>query len=211
MNIMPDNPQLAFWRGEFGDSYVERNGADEEHVQKLQAVWSNVLAHTAPAPVQSILEVGPNIGLNLRALRRLTDARFHAVEPNDRAREILLRDRVLDAADLHAGAGAAINLPDGIADLAFTSGVLIHVHPDHLLETCREIHRCTKTWLLSIEYFADQPESIRYRGHDDVLFKRDFGGFWLDHFPALRVVAYGFLWKRETGLDSTNWWLFRKS
>ena len=40
------------------------------------------------------------------------------------------------------------------------------------------------------------------RGHNDRLFKRDFGGFWLDMFPKLRVTAYGFAWKRVTGLDT---------
>jgi pseudaminic acid biosynthesis-associated methylase len=211
MSPMPDNPQIAFWRGEFGDGYVERNGADDAQIRKLQAVWTGILARTSAKPLRSILEVGPNIGLNLRALRALTDARFYAVEPNDRAREILLRDRVLDAADLRAGAASAISFPDGVADLAFTSGVLIHVHPDDLLASCREIHRCSKNWLLSIEYFADRPESICYRGYDNVLFKRDFGSFWLDHFSDLSVASYGFVWKRETGLDNTNWWLFRKS
>ena len=42
------------------------------------------------------------------------------------------------------------------------------------------------------------------------LFKRDFGGLWLDTCPDLRVVAYGFAWKRLTGLDNLTWWLFEK-
>lgn len=49
-----------------------------------------------------------------------------------------------------------------------------------------------------------------YRGHDDRLFKRDFGGYWLDHFSDLWTVAYGFAWKRITGLDNLTWWLFEK-
>ena len=36
------------------------------------------------------------------------------------------------------------------------------------------------------------------------------GGFWLDHLPGLRVIAYGFSWKRLTGLDNLTWWLFEK-
>ena len=55
------------------------------------------------------------------------------------------------------------------------------------------------------------------RGHDRRffgfrfrLFKRDFGGFWLDNFPDLQVVKYGFSWKRLTGLDNLTWWVFEK-
>jgi hypothetical protein len=57
---------------------------------------------------------------------------------------------------------------------------------------------------------ARKPEMFPYRGHDDRLFKRDFGGYWLDHFSDLWTVAYGFAWKRITGLDNLTWWLFEK-
>ena len=99
---------------------------------------------------------------------------------------------------------------DPQADLAFTCGVLIHVHPDDLAQACRELHRVARRHLLCIEYFAQKPEAIPYRGREDLLFKRDFGGFWLDQFPALEVVDVGFLWKRTTGWDDATWWLFRK-
>ena len=51
---------------------------------------------------------------------------------------------------------------------------------------------------------------IPYRGQEGLLFKRDFGGLWLDSFPSLRTVAYGFAWKRVTGVDNLTWWLFEK-
>jgi hypothetical protein len=51
---------------------------------------------------------------------------------------------------------------------------------------------------------------IPYRGHEGLLFKRDFGGMWLDLFPKIDPVANGFFWSRTTGLDDLNWWLFRK-
>src|SRR5262249_14679202 len=112
--------------------------------------------------------------------------------------------------DLRAGVAANIEFPDDIADLTFTSRVLIHISPENLLASCREIYRCTRRWIVCIEYFSDEPEMKRYRGHDGLLFKRDFGGFWLDNFPDLQPVAHGFFWKRVTGLDNTNWWILRK-
>ncbi len=207
---MNSNPQADFWRGEFGDAYVERNLASSEVIQARLALWSEILSHTISAPPASILEVGANLGVNLRALRLLSSARRLAVEPNEKARRLLVQEGVVAAADAQDGLASEIDFPDGVADLGFTSGVLIHINPDQLPGSLKEIHRCSKRWIACIEYFSDKPETIPYRGHDDRLFKRDFGALWLDTFSDLRVVAYGFAWKRVTGLDNLTWWLFEK-
>jgi spore coat polysaccharide biosynthesis protein SpsF len=203
-------PQVEFWRGEFGDEYIDRNAATSEQIHARIALWAEILSHTISAPPATILEVGANIGINLRALRVLSSARCLAVEPNEKARSILVRDGVVAAGDACGGLASAIDLPDGVADFVFTAGVLIHVHPDYLLPSLKEIHRCAGRWVGCIEYFSDKPEMISYRGHQDRLFKRDFGALWLDTFPNLRIVAYGFAWKRVTGLDNLTWWLFEK-
>jgi spore coat polysaccharide biosynthesis protein SpsF len=205
-----ETEQLRFWRGEFGDSYTERNSSMAEHLRARVAMWAPIMASLVGAPPRSILEVGANVGNNLRALRQLSGAEFFALEPNAKARQKLVDDGVVPAANVRDGFAAAIDLPDGAVDLAFTSGVLIHIHPDDLLASCREIHRVAKRYVVCIEYFADKPEEIAYRGHAERLFKRDFGGFWLDSFADLRVVNYGFAWKRLTGLDNLTWWVFEK-
>jgi pseudaminic acid biosynthesis-associated methylase len=207
---MSTNPQTDFWRGEFGDAYTDRNTASATEIQARLALWSEILSHTISAPPASILEVGANLGINLRALRLLSSARRLAVEPNEKARGFLVQDGIVAAADVRDGLASAIDFPDGIADLAFTCGVLIHIHPDQLSASLREIHRCAKRWIGCIEYFSDKPQMIPYRGHDDRLFKRDFGDLWLETCRDLRVVAYGFAWKRVTGLDNLTWWLFEK-
>ncbi len=207
---MSINPQADFWRGEFGDAYTNRNTASATEIQARLALWSEILSHTISAPPASILEVGANLGINLRALRLLSSARRLAVEPNEKARGLLVQDGIVAAADARDGLASAIDFPDGIADLAFTSGVLIHIHPDQLSASLREIHRCAKRWIGCIEYFSDKPQMIPYRGHEDRLFKRDFGELWLETCHDLRVVAYGFAWKRVTGLDNLTWWLFEK-
>src|SRR5262245_5030061 len=127
-----------------------------------------------------------------------------------RARGLLVQDGVVAVDDVRGGVASAIDLPDSVADLVFTSSVLIHIHQDHLLSSCSEIHRCASRWIGCIEYFSDKPEMIPYRGQDDQLFKCDLGGFWLDNFPDLRIIAYDFSWKRVTGLDNLTWWLFEK-
>lgn len=133
-----------------------------------------------------------------------------ALEPNPTARRTLTEDGVVPAADVMDGFAASIPLPEAAADLVFTCGVLIHIHPDDLQASVREIHRVATRYIVCIEYFSDKPEMIPYRGHQDRLFKRDFGGLYLDLFADLHVLDYGFAWKRATGLDNLTWWLFEK-
>ena len=73
-----------------------------------------------------------------------------------------------------------IDLADESIDLVFTNGVLIHVDPEHLEAACREMHCVARHYLLTIDYYASEPETKTYRDRQGLLFKRDFGAFWLD-------------------------------
>jgi spore coat polysaccharide biosynthesis protein SpsF len=94
--------------------------------------------------------------------------------------------------------------------MAFTTGVLIHVDPSLLAATMAEIHRVAAKYVFCAEYFSPKPEAVPYRGETDLLFKNDFGSLYLDTFPDLRLVDYGFFWRRKTVIDDCVWWLFRK-
>ena len=202
--------QERFWRGEFCDAYTDRSAVTAHDLRARTALWAQILDRMTHAPPRSILEAGANVGGNLRALRALTDAKFFAIEPNAKAREALIGDGVVPRSNVRDGVAAAIDFPDSSVDLVFTSGVLIHVHPDDLAASCKELHRVARQHIVCIEYFSVKPEEVPYRGHGERLFKRDFGAFWLDSFPQLRVLGYGFAWKRLTGLDNVNWWVFEK-
>jgi pseudaminic acid biosynthesis-associated methylase len=204
------NHQLANWTGTFGDAYIERNAATQKSVGLALKKWSNLLLQFHGANLNSILEVGSNIGLNLRALKLLTDAELFAVEPNEKAVEILAADNVLPAS--HVSLADACNIPhkSNSFDLVFTSGVLIHISPENLPVAYKEIHRVSNRFILSIEYFSEQPMEIPYRGHSNLLFKRDFGLLWKETFPELAIRGSGFFWRPETGLDNLTWWLFEK-
>ncbi len=144
-------------------------------------------------------------------MRGLTTATLHGLEPNARARQTLVDDGVLEADHVLDATLASIPLPDASVDLAFTSGVLIHVPEEALDRAYSELHRVSRRYIACIEYFAPTPEIVRYRGEEDLLFKRDFGDHWLTLFPSMRVVGTGFFWRRTTGLDNLTWWLFEKS
>lgn len=111
---------------------------------------------------------------------------------------------------LHEGDGFGLPYPENSIDLVFTSGVLIHIAPDDLAQVTQEIVRVARYYVLAIEYFSHTPESIPYRGMEGYLFKRDFGLHYMEHYPSLSVVDYGFLWKPIDSGDNTNWWLFAK-
>lgn len=205
-----ETSQSSFWRGEFGDAYTERNLISPEFLSARIALWGRIMDTLAGAPPGSILEVGANLGINLQALGYLTSAELFAVEPNALALAHLLENQVVPANNTHDCLAHHLSFPDRSIDLVFTSGVLIHIHPENLLQSCSEIYRVTRRYIVCIEYFSDKPVEIPYRGHDGVLFKRDFGSFWIDNFPDLKTRDYGFVWKRLTGLDNLTWWVFEK-
>lgn len=206
---MSTTAQVEFWRSSFGDDYVDRSQSDAGVMDSRVAMWRHLLASMVPPPA-SVLEVGANIGLNLRAIADLLPAELHAVEPNAKARALLAESGVMPAARILDGAGGNLPFDDGAVELAFTCGVLIHVAPTDLPDVCREIHRVSSRFVVCAEYFNAEPVEIPYRGHSGMLFKRDFGAFWMDGFADLRLVDYGFLWKRATGLDNLTWWIFEK-
>lgn len=206
----PASAQLTAWRSRFGDDYTARNAASAEALDSRRRLWRRVL-DAFPQPPQSALEVGANIGLNLKALAELLpEAALYGLEPNPGARQALALSGIVAAPNVLDGAAQAIPLGDGAVDLVFTCGVLIHIAPQDLGAAYAEMHRVARRYLLSIEYFADKPEEVAYRGRAGLLFKRDFGAFWLDNFNDLALLDYGFFWKRATGLDNLTWWLFEK-
>ena len=205
-----ETDQVKFWRGDFGNSYVDRNVTSHDQLSMRLSMWVRIFAHMADDMPKSVLEVGPNIGLNIRAMKMLCDAEFFGVEPNAKARQILIDEGVLSPENLQDAFAGDFKIPEKPVDMAFTAGVLIHIHHDDLLTACTNIHRSSGKYIVCSEYFSDKPVMIDYRGHGDKLFKRDYGAFWLENFPDLKCLGYGFEWKHLTGLDNSTWWVFEK-
>jgi pseudaminic acid biosynthesis-associated methylase len=166
-----------------------------------------MLSHAiAPFP-QSVLEVGCNLGRNLAALVQMVPD-VHAVEPNLEVMESARANPVLTAARIQAGTAFDLPYEDRSIDLVFTSGVLIHIAPEDLPKAVDEIVRVARHYVLCIEYFSHEPVTVPYRGLEGQLFKRDFGGFYAERYPELRVLDYGFFWKPVDAADNSTWWLF---
>ena len=202
--------QSLIWRSEFGDTYTERNEILPEILRARIALWREIFESIVGELPGSILEVGANTGTNLIALKHLVSAELFAVEPNELARERLLENQIVSDSHAYDCLAHDLTFSDEFVDMVFTSGVLIHIHPDNLLSSCTEIYRVSRRYIVCIEYFSDKPEEIAYRGYGELLFKRDYGSFWMDNFSDLKLMDYGFSWKRVTGLDNLTWWIFKK-
>ena len=195
--------QLKVWESDFGTAYTDRNKADW---QARVPVFRRILDGL---PIRRVLEVGCNRGHNLVALADLLgpEAEVVAVEPNQYARETARAS----SPKIAVLRGNAYDLPvrDGYFDLAFTSGVLIHIPLAELPVALREIHRVTSRYILAIEYFAAQETAIPYHGHAELLWKRDFPAHYQALWPDLKIIRTGYL-DAEADFDQTHWWLFEK-
>jgi pseudaminic acid biosynthesis-associated methylase len=193
----------AFWKGAFGDEYTARNA--DAMGDADPRFFARMLAQAAP--LGSIVELGANVGNNLRALRGLyPSAKLAAVEINETAAARIPRDCEVFRTSLTEWK------PPKTWDLAFTKGVLIHIHPDKLAGAYEALFAAARRYLLVAEYFNTTPIEIAYRGHEGKLFKRDFAGDLLERFP-LRLVDYGFAWRRDPLLpqDDLTWFLLEKA
>ena len=194
---------MRVWEGEFGRAYTDRNVINwQTRLPAFQQMLDGL-------PIKSVLEVGCNRGHNLIALAELLgeDCDVVGIEPNRYALE-LARASSLKASVLH---GHAFDLlfKDGYFDLVFTAGVLIHIPLADLPTALAEIYRVSKRYILAIEYFAEEETVIHYRGHDDLLWKRDFLKHYRTQFPDLTLIRSGY-WGPEHGFDRTHWWLLEK-
>jgi len=207
--ILTVTEQEAFWAGEFGNAYISRNEASPEVLAGQEAFFLRALNKANPAPA-SIIELGSNIGINLRALRRLyPQARQTCVEINAQAVERLRADGIGDEV-IH---DSILNFtPTCRYELALIKGVMIHLNPDFLPAVYRKLADCSARHVLIAEYYNSRPEEIVYRNHRGRLFRRDFGGEFMDACPEFTLVDYGFSYYRDLRelQDDITWFLFER-
>lgn len=199
--------QEAFWAGQFGNDYIGRNASEQLLASNLN-FFSQALRRAGR--VGSCLEFGANIGMNLRALKLLQpQMALSGVEINATAAaqlgEFLGKERVF--------CGSIFDYPvTAQVELSLIKGVLIHINPDKLALTYQKLHAASSRYVLVAEYYNPAPVAIPYRGHTDRLFKRDFAGEMLDAFPDLKLVDYGFSYRRDPAYpqDDITWFLMEK-
>jgi len=207
MSTQYKTEQEAFWAGQFGDDYIARNQSEQLLAGNL-AFFSQVLNRTRG--VTSVLEMGANIGMNLRALSPLLpSARLNAIEINPTAAGVL-RDLPF-VSGVYEGSILDYS-SDQPFDLVFTKGVLIHLAPEMLPEVYDKMVESSSRYVLIAEYYNPSPMEIPYRGHSNKMFKRDFAGELMTRHPNMTLVDYGFLYRRDPNWpqDDITWFLMEK-
>jgi pseudaminic acid biosynthesis-associated methylase len=200
--------QEAFWAGSFGDSYLTRNrGPHREAANR----WLFSRALQSVGPLNSVLELGANIGANLSALRSLyPDLTCEAVEINVSAVNELRTQ--LDEQRVHLGSLLDFDGRPRMWDLVLCKGVLIHISPAELPRAYDVIARSASRFVVIAEYYSPRPMEVEYRGHADRLFKRDFAGEFLDRYSDFGLRDYGFAYHRDpvAAQDDITWFLLER-
>jgi len=199
--------QEAFWAGEFGTGYIERNQGKALLAANL-SFFSKVFKQVGKP--DSILEFGANIGMNLKALKLLfPEVNLSGIEINKEAADELAKviplENVFNGSILEYNAEAKFQI-------SLIKGVLIHINPEVLPLVYKKLYDSSSKYILIAEYYNPSPVTINYRGNSDRLFKRDFAGEMLETYSDLKLIDYGFCYKRDMVFpqDDITWFLLEK-
>ena len=206
---MKNTEQENFWIGTFGDEYIKRNEGKESsegrnylYINQFSKIFLNnrIL-------INSAIEIGANIGINLDSLKILfPKCKTFGIEINKKAHSILKNKH-------SSFLGSIYQFEEEVQyELSFSRTVLIHQNEKYLKNFYEKLFNLSSKYILIDEYFSPNPVMVKYRKHDNKLFKRDFAKEFWNHYPELKLVDYGFFWSQDsfTKSDDTNWFLFRK-
>ncbi|MFH1894720.1 MAG: pseudaminic acid biosynthesis-associated methylase [Patescibacteria group bacterium] len=200
---MEKTKQLKIWEKKFGKDYTDRNIVDpKKRIKTLKKIIGGL-------DIKTVLEVGCNRGHNLIALSKIDKYQSIGIEPSGYA----IRDgkKIGDFPLIIRGDCFEIPFIDSYFDLVFTCGVLIHVAPKDLSRAINEIYRASKKYILAIEYCGKKDENIFYRGHGNLLWKRNFKKHFLKLKPGLKYLGGGHLEDKRDGFNDCDWLLFKKN
>lgn len=187
--------QEKFWAGKDGVHYVLRH----LHMDWKTRVenWKDILSELGE--VGSVLEMGCNIGDNLRTIESLKPkAKLAGVEINSYAAK--QAQSVLPKADI---------IVDSIADFkskkkwdfVFTRGVLIHINPELLPQIYERFDKFAKKYVMIYENYSEKPiEIMGYantakatdgKAETPFVFYRDFAKDFNEAYPHWKQIAQG--------------------
>jgi pseudaminic acid biosynthesis-associated methylase len=200
--------QEAFWAGEFGNEYINRNNSKQLLASNLN-FFSKALQKAGK--IKSCIEFGANIGMNIKAIQLLyPEINIKAIEINENASSEL--SKLIGTENVSNCSIFDFDTTNISVDLSIIKGVLIHINPDKLTEVYQKLYDSSSNYILIAEYYNPSPVSISYRGHQDRLFKRDFAGDMMELYPTLSLIDYGFIYRKDPAFpqDDVTWFLLKK-
>lgn len=187
--------QEEFWSNDFGQEYSDRNfwQSDKEWDQFYKDTWgknkleiNDLVMKNLPRDIK-ILEVGCNIGQQLRGFQRMGFKNLFGLELQQYAVEKAKENT--KGINVIQGSGFDLPFKDGYFDLVCTNGVLIHIAPEDHEKFMKEAVRCSSKYILGWEYFAEEVTEINYRGNTGFLWKANFAKIYQSVAPKLKEVA----------------------
>ena len=199
--------QEKFLNGQFGDEYIGRNNSDEFLASNI-SFFSKIFRRIQKP--NSLIEFGANIGMNLKAIKSLYPSiDLYGIEINEKASDEL--STFIGKKNVFKG--SIFDYKSEIKyEVSLIKCVLIHINPEKLPVVYEKLYQSSSKYILICEYYNPSPITVKYRGHNDRLFKRDFAGELLDSYSDLKMIDYGFVYKRDQSFpqDDVNWFLLKK-
>ena len=185
------NEQELFWKGDFGDEYVDRNNGPD-FISAKTDMFSKSLR--VAENFKNVIELGANRGLNANALKTLfPNVQYSGVEIGEKAYSFLEKNPDVDEChhqSIHDFSS------ENKYDLVMILGVLIHLNPETLPNVYRQLASLSNRYVLISEYYNPTPVEVTYRGHEGKLFKRDFAGEFMEE-TGFKLIDYGFLYRND--------------
>ena len=208
------NKLNSFWKGDFGNKYIIRNNKPKMIEDNINIFKRSLLKNKIK--INSVLEYGANVGLNLLALNKIyKKLDITAVEINPNACNRLKKN--LKNINIYNQSIFSFDKEykqyNHKFDLTLSKTVLIHIDPSQIKKAYSALYSKSKKYILIVEYHNPTPVKIKYRGHANKLFKRDFAGEMLNIYKDLNILDYGFIYSKDPSLkncDDLNWFLLKK-
>ena len=191
---MTDTQQENFWKKDFGKEYSDRNSwqSDNDWDEFYMKTWGHTKLQINETVMKElprnsrILEVGCNIGMQLRGFQRMGFENLYGIELQQYAVE--KAKQITENINILQGSGFDLPFRDNYFDLVCTNGVLIHIAPVDHKRIMSEIYRCSGKYIMGWEYYAPAITDINYRGNTGYLWKADFLAIYQQLFPDLKIV-----------------------
>jgi pseudaminic acid biosynthesis-associated methylase len=199
--------QTGEWAGKFGDEYLRRNDMSLRKIDGLykklyglsRSRLNKLILPVGGLPIHEALEVGCGSGNQMAMLRqshRSTEAR--GIDVNGSS----VKAAVSKGFNVKQGSVFDIPYDDDSFDLVYTSGLLIHIHPDKLKDAMSEIVRVSSRYVWGYEYFSIPLQEVKYRDHHNMLWKWDYADAYEKWFGLKLLREIHLVRLDGTGVDS---------
>lgn len=205
------------WAGKLGDDYFVRNntnGKSLEYVSR-QKFWYRLLdgkkgtkkiKESFPRTgIYKILEVGCGSGEHLA---QIPSGPLYGIDVNEKSLKYAKEKWGKYGSNIIYGSALDIPFKDNYFDLVFTCGLLIHIPPDGLLKAMSEIVRCSKKYVLCIEYTFETERERPFLGEMGITWERPYKNMYQNNFNLL-TIEKGFLTKKD-GFNDLNYFMLEK-